>query len=206
MIGIVIFDDNNEFRQSLEMLLNSEPFFFVKGSYAHCKQADEIIKKTNPDVVIMDIDMPELSGIEGVRLVKSAKPTTYILMHTVFEDDQNLFQALCAGANGYLLKKDSLTKLVEAIKEVMEGGVPFSPSIARRVLAHFHKPKSIYTLSKRETEILKLLSEGLSYKMIAAQCNITLETVKTHFKNIFIKLHVNCGPEAVAKALKEGLI
>ncbi|NJL77145.1 MAG: response regulator transcription factor [Saprospiraceae bacterium] len=111
MINIIIFDDNNEFRQSLEILLNSEPTFLVKGTYASCKQAEEIVKQTNPDVVIMDIDMPALSGIEGVKLVKATKPSTQILMHTVFEDDEHLFKALCAGANGYLLKKNSLTKI-----------------------------------------------------------------------------------------------
>jgi DNA-binding NarL/FixJ family response regulator len=206
MTNIIIFDDNNEFRQSLEMLLNSEPNFSVKGTYANCKAAYAITKQTNPDVVIMDIDMPELSGIEGVRLVKEAKPNTEIIMHTVFEDDGHLFEALCAGANGYLLKKNSLSKLIEAIKDSMEGGAPFSPGIARRVLAHFHKPKSSYSLTPREKEILTLCAQGFSYKMIAPALDISLETVKSHFKNIFAELHVSCGTEAVAKALREGLI
>lgn len=206
MPKIVIFEDNDNLRLSLEVLLSSEPGYAVVGTFGNCKETYDIVKGKDPDVVIMDIDMPGISGIKGVQLAKEAKPSVQIIMHTVFEDDENLFASLCAGANGYLLKKHSLARLVEAINDVLEEGTPLSPGIARRVLAYFSKPVVQYSLTTREKEVLAWLVKGYSYKMIAATCRLSLETVKSHLKNIYTKLHVNCGTEAVAKALKERIV
>jgi DNA-binding NarL/FixJ family response regulator len=164
-----------------------------------------------PDVVIMDIDMPLVNGIDGTRLIKEILPEIQILIHTVFEDESKLFDCLCAGANGYILKKTSPEKFIDAIYEVLAGGSPMSPSIARKVFESFvngnsKQIKISYDLSKREKEILQLLVKGFSYKMIASECGISNDTVKTHLKNIYTKLHVNCGREAVAKALIDKII
>lgn len=209
MPRILIFEDNENFRQSLQLLLAKEPSYSVVGSYDNCISAYAIVQLYKPDVVLMDIDMPGMSGIKGVRLVKEAKPDTQIIMHTVFEDDENLFASFCAGADGYLLKKHSLTKLIAAIGDVLSGGAPLSAGIARRVLAHFQKPLApapSYSLTAREKEILTWLIKGYSYKMIAATCKLSTETVKSHLKNIYAKLHVSCGTEAVAKALQENIV
>jgi DNA-binding NarL/FixJ family response regulator len=156
----------------------------------------------------MDIDMPGKTGIDGVRMIKEARPETYVVMFTMFEDDDKLFRSLCAGANGYLLKKMSPDLLNEAIIEVMHGGAPMSPSIAKKVLHSFQQSTKIidYALSKREIEILQLLIEGYPTKQIASELFIAFDTVRTHLKNIYTKLHVNCGKEAISKALRERII
>jgi DNA-binding NarL/FixJ family response regulator len=147
-----------------------------------------------------------VDGIAGLRIIKEKQPQTYIIMHTVFEDDERLFQCLCAGANGYILKNTSFVNLLEAIDNVLHGGAPLSPSIARKVLQSFQSTPAArlqYNLSERETEVLKYLVKGFSYKMIASACFISLDTVRGHIRNIYAKLHVNCGREAVAKALHD---
>ena len=152
--------------------------------------------------------MPGESGIKGVSLVKEARPQTAVIMYTVFEDDDKLFQCLCAGANGYLLKKTPPAQLFNAIQEVMEGGAPMSPIIARKVLNTFQQKQYInqYNLSPRETEVLQLLIKGYSIKLIASELNIAFDTVRSHLKNIYQKLHVYCGKEAIAKALIEKIV
>ena len=189
------------------MLLNGLDEFKVVGEYGSCLDADTITRLYKPDVVLMDIDMPGDSGIHGVQLVKEANPATGVIMYTVFEDDEKLFQCLCAGANGYLLKKISPSHLFEAIQQVAEGGAPMSPSIARKVLSSFQHGKSKqYSLSAREVEVLQLLIKGYSAKMIAAELSISFDTARFHLKNIYSKLHVNCGKEAIAKALSEHIV
>ncbi|OQY92516.1 MAG: two-component system response regulator [Sphingobacteriales bacterium UTBCD1] len=207
-IRIIIFEDNDRLRESLTYLLRSMDNYEVVGDYNNCSDANTITRVYQPDVVLMDIDMPGESGINGVSLVKEARPQTAVIMYTVFEDDEKLFQCLCAGANGYLLKKTSPDKLFNAITEVMEGGAPMSPSIAAKVLGTFQKKKTInqYDLSERESEVLNLLSRGFSSKIIASELSISFETVRSHLKNIYQKLHVNCGKEAIAKALKEHIV
>ncbi|RYF96999.1 MAG: response regulator transcription factor [Chitinophagaceae bacterium] len=207
-IRIIIFEDNERLRNSLAYLLKSMPEYEVAGDYSNCSEASSITLTYEPDVVLMDIDMPGESGIKGVAMVKEARPQTAVIMYTVFEDDEKLFQCLCAGANGYLLKKTPPDKLFEAIREVVDGGAPMSPSIARRVLNSFQHPKSEnkYQLSVRELEVLQLLSKGYSAKIIAAELGIAFETVRSHLKNIYPKLHVNCGKEAIAKALSERIV
>ena len=176
----------------------------------NCQNVETHITTLQPDLVLMDIEMPEVNGIEGVARIKLVDPKTAILMHTVFDDNDNLFAALEAGADGYLLKKTSPVKLIEAIQETHKGGGMMTPSVARRVIKRFNdlhlKPSNLYGLSPREAEILKLLTEGYSYKGIAGECFISMDTVSTHLRHIYNKLHVNCATAAVAKAIKERLV
>lgn len=206
-VRIAIFEDNDKLRESLVALFNGMSEYELAGDYNNCNEAGTIARVYHPDVVLMDIDLPGDSGIKGVRYIKEARPETAIIMYTVFEDDEKLFQCLCAGANGYLLKKTAPAKLIEAIHEVIEGGAPMSPSIARKVLNSFQHGKSIrYDLSSRETEVLQLLTKGYSAKMIAAELSISFDTARYHLKNIYKKLHVNCGKEAIAKVLSEHIV
>ena len=208
-ISIAIFEDNSRLRESLTVLLGGVEGYTVCGSYENCAQAARIIQEHLPDMVIMDIDMPGVDGIEGLRIIKEQRPETYIIMHTVLEDDDRLFQCLCGGANGYILKNSSFVHLLEAIENVLNGGAPLSPVIAKKVLQFFRpaNPGRLqYHLSEREKEVLKYLVKGYSYKMIAAQCHISLDTVRGHIRNIYSKLHVNCGREAVSKALRDNIL
>ena len=206
-IRIAIFEDNDRLRESLSYLLNCTMGYEVAGDYQNSKDAASIVRMLKPDVVLMDIDMPGHNGIDGVTQIKEAMPETCVIMYTVFEDDDKLFKCLCAGANGYLLKKTSPSKLIDAIQEAVEGGAPMSPSIARKVLGTFQKNKSAhYNLTAREQEVLQKLIEGFTTKMIASELNIAFDTAGSHLKNIYHKLHVNCGKEAIAKALKERII
>lgn len=192
----------------MQLLLDDGVHFAITGVYGHCNEVQENMAESHPDIVLMDIDMPGLSGIEGVRLVKSVNATTKVIMYTVFEDDDRIFESICAGADGYLLKNTPSLKIIQGMQDVMNGEKPMSPFIAQRVFNHFrtfHKPAS-YTLSDREKEVLTLLVNGNSYKMIAARCFISIETVKKHLRNIYTKLHVNCATEAVAKALREQIV
>lgn len=166
---------------------------------------------TNPDVVLMDIDMPHVNGIEGVLKIRSQYPDLKILMQTVFEDDSKVFGAICAGADGYILKQTNPSKLLDAIKEVAEGGAPMTPTIARKVLQLFSKQHQVtrkqdFELTKRELEILEYLVKGYSYKMIAEACHISYPTVNTHVTNIYAKLKVESVGGAVSLAIKEGLV
>lgn len=206
-VKIVIFEDNDRLRESLVALFKGMDEYIVAGDYNNCNDAATIARVYQPDVVLMDIDLPGESGIKGVMKIKESHPNSAIIMYTVFEDDEKLFQCLCAGANGYLLKKTAPSKLIDAIKEVIEGGAPMSPSIARKVLNSFQQGKSNkYFLSAREIETLQLLIKGYSTKMIAAELKISFDTARYHLKNIYNKLHVNCGKEAIVKALGEHIV
>lgn len=206
---ISIFEDNEKLRDLVEMLIGSSNEFMVKGSYPNTYDIINRVISDKPDVIIMDIDMPEYDGIEGVREVKRLFPEIKIIMHTVFDDDERLFTCLSYGADGYILKKDASASLFNAIKEVLVGGAPMSSGIAKRVLQTFRiveKPSNSYHLTDREKEILELLTKGFSYRMIGIECHISIETVRRHLKNIYHKLHVQCGTEAVAKAINERLL
>jgi len=206
-LRIIIFDNNDKLRESLVFLLSSTGEYEVVGDYNNCMDAGNITRVYRPDVVLMDIDMPGVSGIKGIRLVKEARPDTAVIMFTVLEDDEHLFQCLCAGADGYLLKKTSPSRLFDAIYEVMEGGAPMSPSIARRILGSFQRGRvNRYSLTSRELEVLTMLTGGYSTKMIASGLEISFETARSHLKNIYIKLRVGCGKEAISKALKEHVV
>jgi DNA-binding NarL/FixJ family response regulator len=209
MMTISIFEDNDKLRDLIEMLIGSSDEFEVKGSYTNTYDILNKVIKDQPDVIIMDIDMPEHDGIEGVQIVKKKFPDVKIIMHTVFDDDDRLFTCLSYGADGYILKKDASSSLFNAIKEVLAGGAPMSAGIATRVLQTFRKvekPKNEYNITEREKQILELLTRGFSYRMIGIECSISIETVRRHLKNIYHKLHVQCGTEAVAKAIGERLL
>lgn len=204
---IVLFEDNDRLRESLAYLLKMNGYDVV-GDYNNCLDAANIVRVYQPEVVLMDIDMPTVSGIEGVNTVKEARPETAVIMYTVFEEEEKLFKCLCAGANGYLLKKTPPAKLFEAIQDVLEGGAPMSPTIAKKVLSTFKTTRDPgkYKLSAREIEVLQFLIKGYSIKQIASEMTLAFDTVRSHLKNIYQKLHVNCGKEAIAKALNERIV
>jgi DNA-binding NarL/FixJ family response regulator len=206
---LLIFEDNTKLRHSLEILLDDEKNFNVVGAFENCNDAIAYIDTLNAELVIMDIDMPGIGGIEGVKLIKQQYPDVKVVMHTVFDDDSRIFDSICNGADGYLLKNISPIQLIQSLLEVMDGGVPMSPFVAQKVFQFFRKkniPETKFNLTKREKEILELLVKGNSYKMIGAQSAIGIDTVKRHLQNIYHKLHVNCGTEAVAKALRHKII
>jgi DNA-binding NarL/FixJ family response regulator len=206
-IRIAIFDDNDAIRNSLYQLLHHTTGLEVAAMFNNCLDAVQKIEESLPRVVLMDIDMPQLSGITAVKEIKKAFPAVDIIMFTVFEDEEKIFEALKAGATGYLLKKTQPVKIIEAIQEVIAGGAPMTASIARKVMLFFNQQAAQQSnkdvLSTREQDVLKGLIEGYSYKMIAAHLNISVETVRTYIKRIYDKMHVNSMTEAVAKALKE---
>ena len=212
---LLIYEDNPDLRASLSQLLGGSPGLELVGALSNCTQVVSDVARLQPDVVLMDIDMPGMTGIEGLRRLKASRPETLVVMLTVFEENSRVFDAICAGADGYLLKKTPPAKLLEAISEVRQGGAPMTPAIARQVLKLFPASPAraqagavaepTDALSQREQEILKLLVAGYSYKMIAADRNISLDTVRSHIKKIYEKLHVHSMTEAVTKALRQGL-
>lgn len=205
-IKIILFDDNDLLRDSIAMLLEDAGDFDLAGSFPNCLDVIKNIQEIKPDVVIMDIDMPGMNGIEGVKLIRKNFPTVQILMQTVFDDDEKVFAAIKAGAAGYILKNAEPKYLLEAVREVYTGGAPMTPSIARKVLQQFQEPqRNDFNLSTRESEVLGYLVQGLSYKMISDKMNITYDTVRAHMKKIYEKLHVSSMTEAVAKAINQKL-
>jgi DNA-binding NarL/FixJ family response regulator len=210
-IKLVIYEDSTKFIDALGTLIEQLPELELIGIYTDTSNIVAELGAQMPDVVLMDIKIKPLSGIESTRLILQHFPSVKILIQTVFEDDNHVFAAICAGASGYILKRHLPLSMQNYILEIMQGGAPMSPNIAQKILLLFrqHFPDTAtpvdYNLSKREKEILKYLVEGLSYKMIAAQCTISIETVKTHFKRIYEKLHVASMTEAVAKAIHEKL-
>jgi DNA-binding NarL/FixJ family response regulator len=211
-IRVFVFDDNEERRESLRFLVKSYDDLEWVGSAADCSQAVREVELAQPDVILMDIQMPNVDGIDGLRLIKKKYPSVSVLMQTVFEDDDKIFESLKAGASGYILKKTTPERVAEAIRDVAYGGAPITPSIAARVLAHYgNSPDSpdeveSYNLTKREKEILALLVDGLSYKMISDKLNIAYFTVNNHIRKIYEKLAVHSQTEAVSKALREKLL
>lgn len=207
-IKILIFEDNTDLRNGLCQLLMLREEFHIVGSFGDALRSKEFVIKSRPDVVLMDIDMPGLNGVEAVRQIREYDQNTQIIMLTVFDDNSHVFDALMAGANGYLLKRNVSDRLILAIQEVLEGGAPMSPSIARLVIdkLHIQKPTNEYMLSEREKEILRSLSKGNSFKLIAADLGISFETVRTHIKRIYDKLHVHSQGEAISKAFNEKLV
>lgn len=213
-LRIAIFDDNKNIRESIKMLLDTVPDFEVVGSYCHVLDCINDVRESRPDVVLMDIEMPGMTGITAVHKLKSEFPNIQVLMQTVFEDDDRVFDSICAGASGYILKNQLNIKLVDFIRELQFGGSPMSPSIARKVLnklqemPQFIRPGEVpdYHLTPREKDVLSCLVNGLSYKMIAAELNISYETVRSHVKKIYEKLHVASLTEVVAKAINQRIV
>jgi DNA-binding NarL/FixJ family response regulator len=210
---LVIFEDNEALRNSLVYLLNSQNYNVV-GDFNNVNDALTQINLTQPDLVIMDIDMPGKDGITAVGEIKEVRPETIIIMYTQFEDDERLFKSICAGADGYILKKTSPEKFFDAIKDVLNGGAPMSPLIAKKVINSFKMQKPAagnstqlkYDLTNREAEILQLLTKGYSVKLIAHEMHIAYDTARSHLRNTYRKLHVNCGKEAIAILLAEKIM
>jgi DNA-binding NarL/FixJ family response regulator len=210
-LRICIFDDSRSILQAFKLMTDDDTMIEVAGSFLNTNNLLRNIEKTNPDVIIMDIDMGVCNGIDAVKEIRKIHRELPILMFTVFDDDDNVFNAICAGANGYLLKNTNPETILKSIEQVQSGGAPMSPGVARRIVQKFQlltqQPVAAnYELTTREKEILKYLTNGLSYKMVAAECNISFETVRTHIKNIYSKLHVASMTEAVAKAINERIV
>jgi DNA-binding NarL/FixJ family response regulator len=208
-IKVAIYEDNDALRESFTAIIQDSEEFDFLGAYSDGKHVLQHCELAKPDVIVMDIDMPYLNGIEASALVKSRFPEINILIITIYEDKEKIFEALCAGATGYILKKSSVVEIINAISEIHAGGAPMSASIARKVMDYFSKkdlPSNDYALSAREKDILKCLMNGDSYKMVAANLFISSGTVRVHINNIYKKLHVNSKSEAVIKAINEKLI
>jgi len=206
-IRVAIFEDKTILRDSLYQLINGAEGLTCVGALANCDNIIFNIKKTGPQVVLMDIQMPGLDGIEGVKIIKEHFPEIKIVMQTVVEDDDKIFASICNGASGYLLKNTTPARLLQAIIEVYEGGAPMTPATAQKVLDKFRRQslassKELNDLSAREKEVLECLVEGMSYKMISSSCKISIDTVRFHIRNIYEKLHVGSKSEAVIKAIK----
>ncbi len=203
-IDIVIYEDNIFLRNSIAELIKSSKGFSLKGAFENCDHVSLDMETLRPEVVLMDIEMAGINGLEGLRIIKKKYPHVHVIMLTVFEDNDRVFDAICSGASGYLLKKTPHEKILDSIRDVLNGGAPMTSSIARKVLDHFPKNSSaseeIKNLAPREQEVLQLLVTGHSYKMIAEKMGITLETVRSHIKRIYEKLHVHSATEAAAKA------
>ena len=205
-IRVGIFEDKTLLRESLYQLINGTEGLICVGAFADCNEIVFNLKKIVPQVVLMDIQMPGINGIEGVKIINENFPEIKIIMQTVVEDDDKIFASICNGASGYLLKNTTPSRLLQAIVEVFEGGAPMTPVIAQKVLDKFRRQspvssKELNNLSGREKEILEHLVQGMSYKMIAAECKISTDTVRHHIRNIYDKLHVHSKSEAIVKAI-----
>ncbi|MBX3240374.1 MAG: response regulator transcription factor [Chitinophagaceae bacterium] len=211
MIRVVVFDDSPSRIKSLSLLINHSENMRSVGEFGDCVNALLKIEETQPDVVLMDINMPTVDGIEGVKIIRKKYPSLCIIMQTVFEDDDKIISAISAGANGYIIKKTHPSKIIDAINEVINGGSPMTPAVARRVLELFHKKLNFgisqdYKLTDREKEVLSDLVKGLSYKMVADERKISVYTVNAHVRKIYEKLQVHSVAEAVSKAISNRII
>lgn len=210
MVRVAVYDDNQSRRESLQALIGLTPDMEWAGGFENCANIIDDIARNNPDLILMDVEMPVVDGLEGVRRAKNKYPQVKIIMQTAFDDDDKVFAALQAGAEGYILKTASASQVAQSIDEVIKGGASMSPSIALKVIRFFgtgQKPAATDSnLSPKEFEVLKLLTAGLSYKMIADQLGISYFTVNNHVKKIYEKLQVHSSGEAVALAHKKGIV
>ena len=209
-IKVAIIEDQREVREGLAVLINGTSGFKCTGSYRSMEEALRILEKEAPDVLLTDIGLPLMSGIDGIRILKRRYPDLPILALTVYKNDADIFEALCAGASGYLLKTTPPARLLECLREVVSGGAPMSPEVAQRVIRLFREisppVKANYHLTAQETELLKLMVEGHNYRAAAAKLGISINTVSFHVRNVYYKLQVHSKSEAVAKALRNRLI
>jgi DNA-binding NarL/FixJ family response regulator len=210
-IRVAIFEDNRSLREGLFQLIEGTDGFHCVGAFANCERLITDIKHSTPDVILMDIEMPGLSGIEAIKILKDNFPDIKILMETIFDDTDKIFASICNGAEGYILKSTAPANILSAIRDIYEGGAPMTPSVASKVLKMFKKitpadVKETISLTEREKEILRSLVEGMSYKMIATTCFISIDTVNGHIKNIYKKLQVHSKSEAVVKAIRGRII
>lgn len=212
MIRVAIFEDNKHLRQTFELLISSTPGFTCVGAYPDCSNLITYLEVNPCDIVLMDIEMPGMNGIEATKLIKQHFPNIHILIQTVFFEDDYIFNAICAGASGYILKSTTPDGYIDAIKNVHAGGSPMTSGIARRVLELFKinlqpaAPAKEYHLTNQEKKVLQLLVEGKSYKMIAAELFVATDTIKSHVTSVYAKLHVHSGTEAVAVALRDRIL
>lgn len=204
LIRVLVYDDNKTRQEALKLLIEHQKDMVFAGAFENCGHVVDDVRRLVPDVVLLDIDMPLVNGIEGLKLIRKHAPQVLIIMQTVFEDEDKIFKAIRAGAHGYFLKKTQPARLIDGIRDVVEGGAPMTASVARKVLEVFQKQKGAnsFDLTSRELETLSLLMKGMSYKMIADTCNVTYHTVNAHCKSIYEKLHVHSATEAVAKAIE----
>lgn len=210
VIEVAIVEDRRDIRESLAMLIGGTEGFACTGGYRSMEEALAKLKYHLPHVVLCDIGLPGMSGIEGIRILKELYPDLLILMLTIYDDDERIFDAICAGACGYLLKKTPPLRLLDSLKEAVTGGAPMSPEVARRVMSLFREirppERADYELTPHETRLLKLLVEGHNYKTAALELNVTVHTVSFHLRSIYLKLQVHTKSEAVAKALQNRLV
>jgi DNA-binding NarL/FixJ family response regulator len=210
VIRVAIIEDQKQTREGLAALVDGTAGYRTVGAWSSMEEALARLDRDPPDVVLVDIQLPGMNGIEGVRQLKGRAPAIQILMLTVYTDNESVFEAICAGACGYLLKDTPPTRLLEAIREASAGGAPMSPGIARKVVTMFQSVFLSKTedvgLTPRELEVLQLLAGGHSYKTAADVSSISLDTVRFHVRNIYAKLHVNSKSDAVLKALRTGLV
>jgi len=211
-LRIIIFDDNVNVRESIQLLLSTTDTLELVNAFDSYEALIESIQSSQPDVVLMDIDMPGINGIEGVGMLRRHYPELPVLMLTGFEDDDKVFSSICAGANGYILKNTRMDLLINQILEVCQGGAPMTPVIARKVLKQFARVQphttnaEAFNLSKREQDVLQLLVKGKSYKMIADELSVSYETVHSHIKKLYQKLQVNSIGEAVSKTINQNIL
>jgi DNA-binding NarL/FixJ family response regulator len=206
---IAIFEDNQSFRESLEFVIVTSGDMELCGSFADTSRLQQRIDALQPDVVLMDINIPGKNGIEAVKEIKTHFPHVQVCMQTVFDQDDKIFASLCAGASGYILKNTPPEKILQAVREVAGGGAFFTPSVARKVLGNFQQNTAeaeFVQLTEKEREVLKYLVEGLSYKMIGDRMGLSFHTIHSHIRNTYSKLHVNSKGEAVSKAIKNKLV
>lgn len=206
----LVIEDQRDIREGLRVLIDGTPGYRCTGAFGSIEDALTRASSDPPQVILLDIGLPGLSGLEGIPLLRARYPKTAILILTIYEDDDRIFHALCAGAAGYLLKKTPPARLLESLREAVEGGAPMSLEVASKVIAlfrQFHPPeRADYNLSPHEIRLLKLLSEGHNYKTAAAKLSLSVNTVSFHMRSIYEKLHVHSKSEAVAKALRSGIV
>lgn len=205
-IKVIVFEDQPDLRDSLISLLEDCEDIECCGAWENCSDAEHIVEVYQPAIVLMDIDMPVMNGIEGTKILSNKFPGLPVIMLTVFDDDENIFNAICAGASGYILKKSAPEKIIQSIREALSGGAPITAAVAKRMLQFFPKKAveedtDLNNLTQREKQILGFLAEGQSYKLIANGLGISIDTVRSHIKKIYEKLHVNSATAAVSRFL-----
>ncbi|MFT3827087.1 MAG: response regulator transcription factor [Chitinophagaceae bacterium] len=209
-IKVLVYDDNADLRASMEVLIAAEDDFELLAVMPNAETVETDIRTLKPDVVLMDIDMPVVNGVQAVKLIRRISAELPVIMLTIFDDNENIFNAICAGASGYILKRYATEEVADAIRMVMSGGAPMTGSVARKVLLMVpgaaDSQQERITLSEKETAILQLLVNGFSYKMIAGELSVSVDTVRFHIKKIYDKLHVHSATEAVSKAIRDKLV
>lgn len=209
-IRVLAYDDNDLIRNSVKLLLEVETDIELSGSFSSALSIISDVEYLKPDVILMDVDMPEINGVEAVKLLRTKFDSIPVIMLTVFDDNDTIFNAVCAGATGYILKQHVTEELASALRMVINGGAPMTGSIAKKILFMLPvattRDQETYNLTEKETEILKCLVKGFSYKMISNEIGISIDTVRFHIKKIYDKLHVHSATEAVSKAIKNRLV